>query len=371
MGAKRWIAAGLGTAAAIALVLTWNNPWARAWLKGHSVHTFDRLEHLDRSAANYVFDLDRIQSTFRFDPVSLLLFHPDQEQRMPWPEHPQGSFVMRTNGQGLREDREIQVEKRGPRVLVAGDSHTAGVVNNHETLAKRLEQNLRGEPGLSELEVVNAAVPHTGPYCYRRVLDKWGHLDPDLFLVVLFLGNDLWDDLKIGYVLDGWSPPRGDQDYTRRISKAAERSRGPINQGLNQCYRFKHFPWEADRSLDAVEHSMLAIGEECQKRGIRLVTLLLPTKADVEPESDADVLEAVCRDLEITREEASLNAQLGSRLQERLEAAGIETLYPLEAMRAAPEPLYWKLDHHLGLAGHDLLARLLEPVVLAGLRSRL
>ena len=41
---------------------------------------------------------------------------------------------------------------------------------------------------------------------------------------------------------------------------------------------------------------------------------------------------------------------------------GVETVDLRAAFRGATELLYWKRDHHINLAGHDLVARELAPL---------
>ena len=54
---------------------------------------------------------------------------PDRAPRQKFAEHPEGGFERRTYARGWREDVDLG-EKRGPRVLVIGDSHVEGVVRN-------------------------------------------------------------------------------------------------------------------------------------------------------------------------------------------------------------------------------------------------
>ena len=105
--------------------------------------------------------------------------------------------------------------------------------------------------------------------------------------------------------------------------------------------------------------SFLSMRDRCAELGIAFLAVVLPTKMDVEPEDDAAALALVRRELEFSPEEAALNRTLGRRFAESMATAGVPCLDPFEAMRAAPHPLYWHEDYHLGGAGHALLAELL------------
>lgn len=351
--------AGLGLVAGFLFL----DPWSIAWLKGHTTLTFERSDRIDARRAVYVFDLGRIGDRFRYDPVSLLAFRPGLEEYWDWPEHPEGGFTICTNERGFREDGPTALVKSGTRILVAGDSHTAGLVGNDETFCSVLEARLRAvrnEPGL---EVLDAGVAFTGPTCYLGTLRKNLELAPDVFVAVVFTGNDFWDDLKIRYVLDGWSPPAGDEDYRARLAPVAERWSGPLGQGYNQLYRWAHFPWEPERALECVEGALREASALCAREGIAFLVAVLPTKMDVEPEDDAETQLAVAGALGLGPSELEANQRLGARLIERLRAAGVACVDLLGPLREGEHPLYWRTDYHLGLAGHALVARVLEDAL--------
>jgi hypothetical protein len=187
-----------------------------------------------------------------------------------------------------------------------------------------------------------------------------------VFVAVLFAGNDFWDDLAVRYWLDGWSAPHGDDGYVARLAAAAERWPGPVSQGLNQAYRWKHFAGEAERALEAVLGSYLAMRDLCAARGIAFLAVALPAKIDVD-EDDRETIEAARTALGLGPEDVAVNRELGRRFVEAVRAAGIRCLDPFEVMTESKAKLYWQRDHHLSQAGHalvaDLLARELEELL--------
>src|SRR5690606_18882269 len=82
---------------------------------------------------------------------------PNLEVRVPWPEHPNGEYVMRTNALGMREDEEVDPCRPDLRILVTGDSHTDGICANSESFCNRLEARLAAEDGGRTVEALNAA----------------------------------------------------------------------------------------------------------------------------------------------------------------------------------------------------------------------
>jgi hypothetical protein len=146
------------------------------------------------------------------------------------------------------------------------------------------------------------------------------------------------------------------------LEEASRRFPGIVFQGLNQAYRFKHFPDEAGRALGLVLTRLVAMRDLCRARGIRFLVVILPTKPDVDRDDDATV-EAAAEMLGLTPKELRRNRELGEALGSGLAAVGIEHLDPAVAMAASPIPLYWRTDSHLGFAGHVFLALGLEPIV--------
>lgn len=334
-------------------------PEVKAWVKAHAANPFEQSDTIDERRARVLFDLERVGDRCRYDPVAWLELRPGLDETVDWPEHAGGKWFLRTNDVGLREDAPV-APKRGRRVLVLGDSHTSGLVSNDESFANLLEARLAARDGWAGADVVNAGVPYTGPRAHRQTLEKRLALAPDVVVAVCFTGNDFWDDLKTSYLLQGWTPPTGDAAYRERIESVAGRWPGPASQGFNMAYRFRAFPWEVETSLGLVTDSFRAMHARCDALGLRLLVVLLPTKMDVEPEDDRATQAAVRDALELADDDLAVLTTLARRLEANLRAAGLEVLAPLEAMRAAEHPLYWREDYHLSTRGHAWLAAALE-----------
>ncbi len=342
--------------------LVWSSSVGKMWIKSTFKNPIGPTGELDARTAINFFDLNRIGNKFIYDPLAYLIPKPNQTSNWDWPEHPAGRFRIVTNDLGLREDASVTPDKRGPRILVAGDSHTGGLVNNSETFANQLEVTLAAAEGWKDVDVVNAGVPFTGPSCYLGILKKYLYLKPDVFIAVLFTGNDFVDDLRLRYVLDGWSLPRAGGKYREQLRTATEQHPAGLYQGFNQAVRWKHFPREMERSLEVVVQSYRNIQTLCTENGITFLAVVLPTKMDVDSD-DMEAREAIREVLGMTPEDVGLNRQLGDRFAETVRAAGIHCFDPTDVMAAHEEPLYWTQDYHLGLAGHTLLARELFEVL--------
>jgi len=324
---------------------------------------------LDEAAARRVYESLQSGPECRFDPLAILRPQPDLEQGLGLAEHPAGRLVYRTNADGLREDGPTPVRFEGVRVLVGGDSHTYGVADNRDTFPNVLERLLGEADPARAYDVVNAGVPYTGPFCYLGTLRKFLHLRPAVFVAAVFLGNDFWNDMMAGRAIRGELTAGGGEEYAARLQAVPAAWNGPLWQGFNQAYRFKRFPAEATEALEQVLVSCERMQALCTESGIRFVVLLVPTKADVDLGDDRETWRGVCALLELTPQEAGFNRTLGERLAAGLRERGIEHIDPTQAMIAAEEPLYWRFDHHLSVAGHALLGRTLFEALAEGARA--
>lgn len=102
---------------------------------------------------------------FEYDPDIGYRFVPHLKTRVASPD---GGYLVRTNGQGFRSDREFERDDAAPRVLVFGDSFTAGDgVSNGSRYSDVLETLL------PPVEVHNFGLPGSGTdaqyICYSKL----------------------------------------------------------------------------------------------------------------------------------------------------------------------------------------------------------
>jgi hypothetical protein len=104
---------------------------------------------------------------FEYDPDIGYRFVPHLKTRFAGSE---GGYLIRTNGQGFRNDREFERDDATPRILVFGDSFTAGDgVSNGSRYSDVLEGLL------APVQVHNFGLPGSGTdvqyLCYRKVAE--------------------------------------------------------------------------------------------------------------------------------------------------------------------------------------------------------
>ncbi len=347
---------------------------------------------LDEEAAKALFRGVREGARQMYDPLAYAVLRPNVTQTWPWPEHPDGKIVSRTNNMGFRRDTPTAEAKSGPRILVVGDSQTDGMVNNSESFCTLLEGRLNaafnGASGVSgdsgskamavggamgRVEVLNAGVGNTGPHNYLGSVKRNLHLKPDVCIAVLFTGNDFLNALVLSdfFTKREASKPSGaaGESYQRLMLDAYKQYGAIVVDRFNQALKFTRFPEDAELGLQVSIDCFLQMQELCTKQGIPFLAVILPTKPDVDRddrEAVADVLKACA----LTDEQFGINAELGRRFAAALRAKGVSVLDTTDALRAAGDtPHYWKKDWHLNPAGHALVAGLLQEAVEALLAS--
>jgi hypothetical protein len=318
------------------------------------------------------------------------------------------------NALGLRDRRQSYQKPPGVfRVLFLGDSFVEAVqVRQSDGVAERLEQELNR--GASRpVEVINAGVAAYGTVQESLLLDHIGEqLEPDLVLVLFYVGNDLtnnnyrlelWDGnlslaLKPYFDLDRdgnlrlipGPPPsseRGlssamrrccllynvietgvynklDQNYPREQLEAIGGLRAPLT-GLYDTQ--PDAEWE--RAWRISEALIARLRDRSAEIGARLVVAGAPDWRALDPEAWRE---------ELQRGNPRSNRLASGRLQieaptnrlgviaDRLGVPFINLLPPLQAASADGTLLYFDFDKHWNVAGHAVAARAIDELLREG-----
>lgn len=203
------------------------------------------------------------------------------------PEDAWPFFGIISNGQSLREDHEIPVEKPAgqTRILFLGDSCTFGYgVALDEAFPHVVESILREKYG-GKVECINAGVPgYTQFQGYRYLATEGLRHQPDL-VVLNFGWNDsgMWDhlgDRDHHAILQAMEPPP-----PLRASRICQLLWGhwnkPDQSGTGGKMRPRLLPSEFAETLEQI-HTLL------EQRDIPLLILVWPMKANTDPGVPAD-----------------------------------------------------------------------------------
>ena len=273
----------------------------------------------------------------------------------PWPEHKDGKITSRTNNYGFRRDEEIFSNKQNKtRILLTGDSHIDGVINNSESCCTILENILDKLFDSKSFEVINSGVGHYFTKNYLGILKKYLYLSPDVFIVIIYGGNDFIEACRLEGCKRSYNP-----NYYIKLQKIKSLNPGGLWQGLNQIYYFKFFPESQEIAFKSMTDDLNEIKEICKSNNIALIVLLLPSKFDVEWSSDETRLNN-CKDLlQLTDDDLQINLKLLDKLANWLNTNKFTYLELKDYMKNKEHKLFWNEDYHLNDNGHKIIAEAL------------
>lgn len=326
----------------------------RAREVGHVIEAADLVRiPIDEPTAAVFFPGNKYTSYYQYDPIAYSRPAPNPDP--PWsafPEHPAGGFQCVANSLGLREDGETEAEKRDLRVLVGGDSHTYGLCANAESFSNLLEGLLADELPGRDVEVLNSGAGYYNFYNYLGAFERLCYLEPDLFVVVVYGGNDFSGSMILQRYFHAREPPA----MLPYRGHAGQLGRGPAEQEGNQAVYFLNNPGDEPLAVDMATAIVEELQRQCLARGIEFLVGYLPSAFRSQPELYADTLRRTCEILGVGPEALGVGERIADRWLARLAQAGIRTLDLRPAFRAAGEPLFWRSDLHLNIAGHRLVA---------------
>jgi hypothetical protein len=307
------------------------------------------------------------------EECSLAYFRrPAGQRRSRWREHPRTGFQRTHTFLGIRREFPLPDERPDPLVVLVGDSHVDGVVSDDEVCTHLLEQALADADPDAAPCVLNVGC---GFYTFPNYLGtavRFAALEPELFVVVVYGGNDFGSLLPMQRALDDLPPLEREPDYMTRlraglaVMTGERRGAASIWQDLNQVASFAANPETIEPTLELALDYTRAIDEVCESSGTDLLVVYLPPARSVGDEVVIGLQEPVLELLELTDEELGVTDRMADRYLERLESSGIATLDLRPAFAAADQSLYWMQDEHINIAGHALLA----DALFEGIRER-
>jgi lysophospholipase L1-like esterase len=293
-----------------------------------------------------------------YDSEAGHLHKPKAKRDFPWKEHIKGRIIMRTNNLGFREDLDTKAKKTEGivRILVSGDSHLDGVVYNVESFPNRWEALLNKGQKNPRYECINGGIGCSGPQNYSGFLKRFLYLKPDVFVVVLYTGNDFLDAVSIEEFRERFQTPPRPPGYYDKMEAAVKKLSCASHQILNQVVFFKTFPSLISRAIEITGTHFEIIKSICKDNNIKLLVVLLPTKLDVEAQFDRDRIKAVNEILQLSKKDFGINRRLTKLFIAWLVKNKIDyiDLYPF--MKGGNQELFWKKDYHLNDAGHRRIA---------------
>jgi len=315
-------------------------------------------EPLDLETARLFFRLAGVGR--EYDPRLYFASPPSKETYLEFPEHPAGGFLVKTNRLGMREDEEVRAEKADLRILVTGDSHADGLCANSESFSNLLEGALSERDPERSVEVLNASAGGYALYNYLSVLEYYLDLDPDVFICAIYGGNDFAGQLRLQRYFHRRGPPnrRARHGTLRRLRDSHE---GLILQELSQACYFATNPDDVMIAVDTAASIAVEMQNACREKGIRLIFVYLPPHLRGQPQH----FEAEFQECEELLEGASVDLGLSDAIADAmvdfLASRQVELLDQRPIFSACPDPLFYRVDRHLNVRGHQVIAEALLP----------
>jgi lysophospholipase L1-like esterase len=318
------------------------------------------------------------QQLFMQDPRVGHRMRPGASARYTTPEF---STSIAINAQGVRDDEPVGPKAPDEtRVVILGDSLVLSVqVELHETFGKLLEQRLNQGGDGRRWRVINAGVQGYGPVdewlFYKHVVQD---LDPDVVLMMVFVGNDAVEahDKESWIAADG--PPAGtavDEATTRlrrlvRASMVLQNVRlrwdmlkgamaGPGTERPLTTYLSETTP-EVTNGLEVSRRAFGLIADAAATRGAQSGLVLMPARFQTD-DGDFGRLEAIVAagGSTLVRHAAS------ERFAAALAPLGLPTIDLLPVLFAQPERsgLFFQQNVHLTPRGHQVVGEALVDFV--------
>jgi len=292
------------------------------------------------------------------------------------------SNAIRINQQGLRGGELGARTPDGLRILTIGDSFVFGVgVEDTETFTALLAERFSSSG--TETEGLNAGIPAFGVPDAVSWMSRHGvDLEPDLVIMAIFLGNDLVDaspDREEILLVDGLLVPGkssgGVKAWAYRHSHLYVAIKGLLEQpgllplrsrlGLGEPWKVRTLREEfgvyktsaASDLAAAIEATDQALGRLtalAQAEGFSLMSILIPSEIQVDPERWKGGLASLALDPEDY--DAGTPTRIFRSLLERHEIPTLDTGPFFAQGLARGEDLYFRLDRHWTVAGHELAA---------------
>lgn len=325
----------------------------------------DELEALFPLGSDYI----------RGDPFAYYVNAPGVSAPFDWPEHPDGKLVWKTNSLGLREDEEVARERPDLRVLVLGDSHTAGLCNNDESYPSLLEARLGAQRPELSIDVLNAGKSGYSFQHYLGTFERLLPLQPDAVVVAIYTGNDFEEGLELYHLFNGSERPAGADMYPEQID-AAKRVSGPcFSQSFQALKYFAAHPEQREVALQMARDQCVELAVTALRHSTPITFVLIPPPTDVEWELHADVLGRLQSALALRDEDLGAIEHMTDSLADFLRAQGLAVVDLRADFKAAGEQLYWHKDNHINLRAQELIADALAPrfedlLLRAGRRAR-
>jgi len=306
-----------------------------------------------------------------YDPQAYFVRAPSQRMSRRWAEHSDGSFEIRINDYGMREDEDIALEQPPARIIVLGDSHVSGVVPNCESMPNVLEARLAQDFGAGVVDVLNAGCGAYNVYNYVGSLDRLAHLRPDVVIVVLYGGNDFYSTAKLQRYFERRGPWSGTRIPTGQRRDAWDESSQIRAQESNQLRYFHDNPEDVEVAVATTRDAIEYMRMRCEEISSTLVVAYLPPAMAAQPTLYSTEIELTRVALGPEASDVQLSDRIADDVLAYAAAQGVPVVDLRPRFRADPRPMFWFKDYHINTDAHAVAAEELLPLARALVGARI
>ena len=297
-----------------------------------------------------------------------LEYHPTLFQRVvpsldTWdflPEIAGGRYRLRTNSLGFRGEREPSSDRPDLRVLVTGASNVEGKCDDRDAAPALLEALLRKRLPQDEVEVLNAACAGYTFYNFLAILEQYADLQPDVFCLVAYGGNDFFGNLKFERWFERRLPPRYEPHGTAALEASDDDFlRQLVGVEVGQAAYYLNNPEGEQLSIDSACGATRDMARLCAERGIRFVCAYLPPPLVGQPAYLAEERRRALQLVGLEEGALEVSGRIADAWIEYCVQIGIDVIDLRPRFLEADERLYWKADIHINLAGQRVVAEAL------------
>jgi hypothetical protein len=325
--------------------------------------SFRRSELTGKTAAHFYPTIKGGRQLY--DPVMSARLAPNLHwRRSRFGEHPDKGWLIHTSSLGLRNDAELADPAPSLRIVVTGDSHVEGVCSNAENLSNQLALRLRAA-GAEDAEVLNAGVGGYDIYNYVGVVEARAVFEPDLYIVIVYGGNDFQSTMYLQRFHHERGSPKRWPWRSRKLLKKRGDKTGILSQELFQVLYFLNNPKDEEIVVQTATAACMEMARVADAAGARILFAYLPPPFTGQPELHAQEHDECVEVLGLPSGAVEVSDRIADAWLADLRERELAAVDLRPAFRATDERLYWRSDHHINVTAHALVAEVLEPHVRA------
>lgn len=296
---------------------------------------------------------------------------PNLDQPRGMRDGTEGTWYQRSNSLGMREDTEPAQQQPDLRILVTGASNVEAVCNNADSATNVLESRLLERYPGRTIEALNAGGAGYNFYNFLAVLERYLELDPDVFVIVAYGGNDFFGNARLYRYFNSRGPANeGPHTCDGALEIEDQFVQSLLGTEVAQAVYYRNNPDDFAFTLEVACSALDEIAKLCRANDIELVCAYLPPPMRGQPALFGEIERTVSAAIGQPPASFDISDRLADGWLAFLEQRGIAHIDLRPRFKATESRLYWLVDSHVNTAGQRVIAQELFPLVERAIRGR-